>query len=110
VLAETIRQHKYTAVLEENGGLDSWEAKLVYYADKRAMHDKIVPLKDRLEEAHRRSALVFPTEDMERRVAFERKVDGLIFALEAEIFSQLDVAPDDVTDELIADYLQEKSP
>lgn len=110
VLAETIRQHKYTAVLDENGGPESWEAKIVYYADKRAMHDKIVPLKKRLEEAHRRSALAFPAEDVDRRIAMEKKVDALIFALEAKIFSRLDVAPDDVTDELIADYLQEKSP
>jgi len=105
VLAETIRQHKYTAVLDENGGPKSWEAKLVYYADKRAMHDKIVPLKERLEEAHQRSALIFPAEDADRRAAFESKVDSLIFALEAEIFSRLDVAPDDVTDESIDDSL-----
>jgi len=108
VLAETIRQHKYTAVIDTNGGPDSWEAKLVYYADKRAMHDTIVPLKERLEEAHRRSALAFPAEDADHRAAMEKKVDGLIFALEAEIFSPLDVAPDDVTEELIDNDLQEK--
>jgi hypothetical protein len=107
VLAETVRQHKYTAVLETNGGLRSWEAKLVYYADKRAMHDRIVPLKERLEEAHRRNALVFPDDDAERRTALERQVDGLIFELEAEIFRRFDAQPDDVTEELIDSYLQE---
>ena len=104
VLAETIRKHKYTAVIDESDSLESWEEKLVYYADKRAMHDTIVPLKERLEEAHKRSALAFPETDGARRTAMERKVDARIFTLEAEIFDPIDLCPDDVTDEFIDHY------
>ena len=104
VLAETIRKHKYLAVIEADDRLESWEAKLVYYADKRAMHDRIVPLKDRLEEAHQRSALAFPTTDRAHRAAMEKKVDASIFQLEAEIFSRIGLCPDEVTDALIDGY------
>ena len=107
VLAETIRKHRYTAVIDEEDGLDSWEQKLVYYADKRAMHDTIVPLAKRLDEAHQRSALVLAEAGQSRRRDIEEKVDALIFRLEAEIFSHLDLRPDDVTDAFIDTYATE---
>ena len=104
VLAATIRKHRYTAVIDEDDRPESWEEKLVYYADKRAMHDRIVPLKERLEEAHERSALIQTQAGRPRRVDMEKKVDAQIFRLEEEIFSQIGLDPDDVTDELIDGY------
>ena len=104
VLAATIRRHRYTAVIDEDDRPESWEEKLVYYADKRAMHDRIVPLKERLDEAHERSALIQAQAGKPRRVDMEEKVDAEIFRLEEEIFSQIGLDPDDVTDELIDGY------
>ena len=104
VLAQTIRKHRYTAVIDDNDPLESWEEKLVYYADKRTMHDTIVPLKERLEEAHRRSALALAEAGRPRRGDMEKKVDALIFKLEAEIFDQIGLCPDDVTDASIDHY------
>jgi HD superfamily phosphohydrolase YqeK len=101
VLATTIRRHRYVAVLDEEDGPQSWEEKLVYYADKRAMHDTIVPLKERLEEAHQRSAAAMAKAGRPRSVEMEKVVDARIFALEAEIFGIVGLAPDDVTEELI---------
>jgi len=101
VLAETIRKHRYTAVIDDNDPLESWEEKLVYYADKRAMHDTIVPLKERLDEAHERSAIALAQVGKPRCRDMEEKVDALIFQLEADIFSRIGVAPDDVTDEFM---------
>jgi 5'-deoxynucleotidase YfbR-like HD superfamily hydrolase len=99
VLATTIRRHKYTALLDEKEKPNTWEEKLVYYADKRVMRDKIVPLKPRLEEAHKRNALL-----REIRSASEidtAKVDSLIFELEQEIFEQIGLDPLEITDELV---------
>lgn len=101
VLATTIRRHRYVAVLDEADCPRSWEEKLVYYADKRAMHNRIVPLKERLEEAHRRSALVLVREGKARCQETEKAVDARIFELEAEIFEAIGLSPDDVTEELI---------
>jgi len=104
VLAETIRKHRYTALLCEQDKPATWEEKLVYYADKRAMHDTIVPLRRRLEEAHKRSAFLLAQAGKSRDVETEKKVDALIFALEREIFAHLDLAPDTVTADLIDGY------
>ena len=66
------------------------------------MHDKIVPLRERLEEAHQRSALVLAREGKKRCPKTEEVVDARIFELEAEIFDAIVLSPDDVTEELIA--------
>ena len=109
VLAETIRKHRYTAIIAEEEGLDSWEEKIVYYADKRAMHDTIVPLKQRLDDAHRRSAFALAKAGKPYNPEMETKVDALIFRLEEELFSRLDVEPDEVTEELIARTSEEEA-
>jgi HD superfamily phosphohydrolase YqeK len=109
VLAATIRRHRYTAVIDESDRPESWEDKLVYYADKRVMHDTIVPLKDRLEEAHQRSALIQAQAGRPRRVDMEQKVDAQIFRLEKEIFDAIDLAPDGVTGEFIDSYRTQDS-
>ena len=55
-LALMIKRHRYMALLDEKEKPKSWEEKLLYYTDKRVMHDKIVPLKERLAEGHKRNA------------------------------------------------------
>ncbi len=104
VLAATIRRHRYTSLIDEGDMPQTWEEKLVYYADKRAMHDRIVPLSERLEEAHRRSAIVLAQAGQPHRIDIEEKVDALIFELEAEIFAAVGLDPDSVTDEFIDRY------
>ncbi|MBI2453796.1 HDIG domain-containing protein [Candidatus Peregrinibacteria bacterium] len=76
--AGLIEQHRYRQVIE---GFDSLEAKILYYADKRAKHDEIVPLAARLEEGRRRN--VPETIGTPEAAA----VDEKIFALEREIQS-----------------------
>lgn len=46
-IAKIVAKHGLNVILEKNG-LDSVEAKIVYYADKRINHDKIVSLTERL--------------------------------------------------------------
>ncbi len=99
VLATTIKRHKYTALLDEKEKPNTWEEKLVYYADKRVMRDKIVPLKPRLEEAHKRNALLREIGSASKTDT--AKVDSLIFELEQEIFDRIGLDPEEVTEEFI---------
>lgn len=99
VLALTIRKHRYTALLDEKEKPITWEEKLVYYADKRVMHDKIVPLEERLTEGHKRNALF--DESQSQRPAIIAKVDPLIYKMEKEIFDKIGQNPLDITDDFI---------
>lgn len=101
-LALTIKKHRYVAILDEQEKLDTWEEKLVYYADKRVMHDKIVPLKERLTEGHKRNAHLYSTESQRRAIIAE--VDPLIYKLEDEIFYEIGLNPLEITDEFIDSF------
>ena len=62
--------------IQVNEGFDSWEEKILYYADKIVMHDKITTLKERLKEGHSRyrerkcSGAGFSTGNIEQLVIF----------------------------------------
>ena len=102
VLALTIRKHRYIGILNEKEKPNTWEEKLVYYADMRVMHDKIVPLKERLTEGHKRNAHLYSTESQRRSII--AKVDPLIFELEKEIFGEIGLNPLEITDEFIDSF------
>lgn len=53
VLARIVKCHKFSA-LGTPEGPQTWEEKLVYYADKRVKHDQIVSLEERLDEGWKR--------------------------------------------------------
>jgi uncharacterized protein len=99
VLALTVRKHRYAALLDEAERPKTWEEKLVYYADKRVMHDKVVALKERLQEAHDRNVHLYQTQAQGKIDTAE--VDRLIFELEQEIFAEIGLNPVRVTDESI---------
>jgi uncharacterized protein len=103
VLASTIKKHRYMAILAENTRPNTWEEKLLYYADMRVMHDRIVPLGTRLEEAHKRNVHFHGTEAQSR--INTAKVDPLIYRLETEIFDKVKSDPDEITAEVIESYL-----
>jgi HD superfamily phosphohydrolase YqeK len=98
-LALTIKKHRYTALLDEKEKPATWEEKLLYYADKRVMHDKIVSLDERLTEGHKRNALF--SESQAQRQAIIAKVDPLIFKMEKEIFDKIGLNPLDITNDFI---------
>jgi len=99
VLALTVKKHRYMSMLSENGRPTNWEEKLVYYADMRVMHDKIVPLKDRLEDGHRRNTHMYGTDP--QTIVNMAKVDSLIYQLEKEIFVEIGLEATAVTGEFI---------
>ncbi|MEN6337712.1 MAG: HD domain-containing protein [Phycisphaerales bacterium] len=113
ILAQIIRKHRYTAIVDKDDKPQSFEEKVVYYADKRAMHDKIVPLMERLNEAHARNANKRKAAGIDP--AEIARVDGAIVELEAELFDLIGLDPNAVTAEFIDSYkpapkLQEQVP
>jgi len=102
ILAQTIRKHRYTAIVDKEDMPRTWEEKLVYYADKRAMHDQIVPLPERLEEAHRRNAARRKAAGIDP--AEIERIDAAILELEAELFAPTGLDPNAVTSEFIDEY------
>lgn len=70
--------------------LFSLEEKVVYYADKRVLHDTIVSLAQRFADGRKRYGYEINTE-------LEEKV----FALEKELFEPLAISPDDITNSLL---------
>jgi len=101
-LALTIKRHRYMAMLDEKDLPDSWEEKLLYYADMRVMHDKITPLKQRLAEGHKRNIHMHGSAAQSR--INTAKVDPLIEEMEKEIFDKIGLDPLEVTEEFIDSY------
>ncbi|RKY12620.1 MAG: hypothetical protein DRP65_00755 [Planctomycetota bacterium] len=102
ILALIIKKHRYMTMLSETKRPKSWEEKLVYYADMRVMHDKIVSLKVRLEDGHKRNTRRYETNSNNN--VNRNKVDSLIYQLEKEIFEKIGLEPTEITDELIDSY------
>ena len=101
-LALAIKRHRYMALLDEKNRPDTWEEKLLYYADKRVMHERIVPLKERLAEGHKRN--VFSHGSEAKSKINTAKVDPLIYEMEKEIFEKIKLDPLEVTHDFIDSY------
>lgn len=88
-LADIIKRHGYSSIGIDSGP-QTWEAKVLYYADKRVAHDDVVSLEERLNEGQKRYYPDTPVtqEEMSRRQK--------VFALEKEIFSHLDFTPAEI--------------
>jgi uncharacterized protein len=81
-IALAIKKHAYRSLLDEKLKPQTIEEKIVYYADKRVMHDKVVSLAERLEEGHSRN-----TCPADRKTVDIDYIDSLIFELEKELLS-----------------------
>lgn len=106
-LALTIRKHRYMSMLDEKERPGTWEEKLVYYADKRVMHERIVSLRKRLTDGHKRNVHLHGTEAQSK--IDTAKVDSLIYQLEKEIFEIINIDADEVTDESINSNLEQQT-
>lgn len=85
-LAEIIRKHRYDVIGER--GLQTWEEKIVYYADKRAVYD-ILSIKERVKRWMRK----YPRHKEEIKCNLP-----LVHELEEEIFSKLEIKPTQLKD------------
>jgi putative nucleotidyltransferase with HDIG domain len=101
-LAVTIKKHRYIGMLDESTRPAAWEEKLLYYADMRVMHDRIVPLEQRLKDGHKRNVHLHSSEAQSK--INTAKVDPLIYRLEEEIFDKTGLNPLEITDQFIDLY------
>ena len=101
-LAVTIKRHRYMGMLDERTRPAAWEEKLLYYADMRVMHDRIVPLEQRLKDGHKRNVHLHGTEAQSK--INTAKVDPLIYRLEEEIFDKIGLNPLEITNRFIDSY------
>lgn len=82
-VAEIVEQHVIIGKVDLQGALE--EREIVYYADKRVMHDKIVSIEERLRDLVDRYGL---TEEIIRSIFNNR---DLIFAIERKIAGSMNV-------------------
>lgn len=87
-IAEVIQKHRFLQIAE---GFNSWEEKILYYADKRVKHHDIVPLKERLADGRKRNAP--ESIGLENTESLDQKV----FALEEEICRATRIRPEELT-------------
>ncbi len=80
-IAEIVRKHRLFIILKP-GELKTWEEKLVYYADKRVVHDKVVPIREKIE--YMIKTYNIKGKDLERL----RECEKEILKLESDIFGK----------------------
>ncbi|PLW79363.1 hypothetical protein C0585_08100 [Candidatus Woesearchaeota archaeon] len=86
-VAKIVGKHGYSKVIE---GFDNYEEKILYYADKLVKHDQIRPMKERLEEGHKRYVGGPPySKEVE-------ETDKKIFELEEELLKKAGVSQKDI--------------
>lgn len=81
-LAKLILKHDFYSIDK----LKTWEEKILYYADKRVDHDKVVSLKKRFEEGKKRNN--GPGDDFKKIKEIEQK----IVLLEKDLFESLKIS------------------
>lgn len=83
-VGEVISKHGSWNILE--GKVNTWEEKIVFYADKRVLHDTIVSVNERYEDSKIRHT----------RSKNQDKTKAAVLELEKEIFEKLDFNPEDI--------------
>ncbi|MBD3249126.1 HD domain-containing protein [Candidatus Woesearchaeota archaeon] len=82
-VGEVIRKHIVPEIMKDSKA--GWEDKVVNYADKRVLNEKIVSLEKRFEYLRKRY-----------RKFFSKDHEDAIIALEDKIFKKMDITPDDI--------------
>ncbi|MBW3003120.1 HD domain-containing protein [Candidatus Woesearchaeota archaeon] len=88
-VANLVRKHRYRLILDEKNRPRTLNEKIIYYSDKRVKHDQIVSIQERAEDGHKRNPHLHESYETE-------EADRLVAELEKEIFSMLDIEPDDL--------------
>lgn len=91
-IAEIVEQHVYIEDVKQEGALE--EKEIVFYADKRVMHDQIVTLDERLRDLVQRYGM---TQEISNRIL---KNKSLILAVESKISRHMKVDVHEAIDNL----------
>ncbi len=100
VLANIVKKHCFKALISSEDSPETWEEKIVYYADKRVRHDEIVSVKERLEDGRKR---YFPDGDVP---ANDGIIEQALLKLEEEICAKAGIKPDDIHEKAVEIYFE----
>ncbi len=89
-IAKMIKKHAFEGIFIDENKPFTLEEKIVTYADKRVLHDKIVSLKERFEDGKKR----YNPDNLNEEK--EKKIYEAYFALEKELFDGLSIKPEDI--------------
>ena len=91
VIAEIIKKHDYLSPVspKKEERPSKWEEKLLYYADKRILHDKLVSIGERIKDGRKRyhGGKISPE---------DKKVEREIYLLEKEIMRKAGATEKDI--------------
>jgi len=95
LVAEIIKKHKYDAVIaaDPREKLNTIEEKILYYADKRVLHDNIVPVCERLKDGRIRYL------NTKRISAREKLIEKAVLNLEKELCALAKIDPNEINEE-----------
>lgn len=99
-LAVIVRKHRFEGLIDERDKPATWEEKILYYADKRVMHDRIVSIPERLADGRER---YFPDGDLPEN---DHLVEKAVYKLEKEICDAAGVKPTDVNEGAVIAFLE----
>lgn len=93
-LAKIILKHRFDALIDplHSERPSTWEEKLLYYADKRVLHDKIVTLKVRLKDGSKRYS------KRNKANANNPVLDKAVYTLENEICLAAGIKPEQLSE------------
>ena len=94
-VAKIVMAHDTSRIFD---GFKSWEEEILYYSDKRVIHDKVVSVVSRMKDGVKR----YPHE--KENVI---KLQEPLIAFEEQIFKKIGLQPQEITEESIAPYLCE---
>ncbi len=98
--ANVIFKHGYGTLI--NDQVNTWEEKIVNYADSRVRHEEIVSINERIDDLNIRYEKIYPGATERNEIARMKSLD-----IEKEIFENLDINPNDITENTIKEYLIE---
>ena len=90
-LGAIIEVHGVMGLIEDR--LNTWEEKIVNYADKRVIHNKMASVDERFDNLIKRYKGAIPKKDFEKTRKLTKK-------LEKQIFDELDIKPEDLEKEM----------
>lgn len=92
-IAVIIKKHDYLSPIAPNkkDRPNTWEEKILYYADKRILHDKLVSLKERLKDGRKRyhGGKISPEDKL---------VEAKLFKIEKDMLKKAGVSQKDISD------------
>ena len=92
-IALIVKKHNLDGILA--GELNTWEEKIVFYADKRVNGSKAVTLEQRFSYLKRRYG-----SRSKELMGIIQKAEPLVYKLEKEMFSRIRAKPEDIVNHL----------